>query len=112
MLGGASPLFELMPVLIGDRIAPVLAKAARRDTDPDRRLAPLVFADTQQINYALDVGAAVACGLYFARTPIVLDIGFHYGIEHRVRRQTVLVGLIRPQFGRTRCPDKPLRYLH
>src|SRR6185503_16149901 len=104
-----SPLFELMAVLIGDRIAPVLAKAARRDPDPDRRLAPLVFADTQQINYALDVAAAVACGLYFARTLIIFDIGFHDGIEHRVRRKTILVGLIRAQFGRGRARDNPLR---
>ena len=52
-----------MAVLVGDRIAPVLAETARRDTDADRRLAPLVFADTQQMNDALDVLATVAASL-------------------------------------------------
>ena len=30
----------------------------------------------------------------------MLDIGFHDAVEHVVRRQAVLVGLVRPQFRR------------
>src|SRR3954465_2603328 len=98
-----------MPVLVGDRITPVFAKAARRNPYSNRRLAAFVFTDAHEMDYALDVFTAVALRFNFTQALIMLDVRFHDAVEHVVRRQTVLVRLVRTQLGRRRARDNALR---
>ena len=83
-----------MAVFVGNRIAPIFTKAARRDADTDRRLPALVFTDTQQLDDALDILARITGRLDFSRRMIVLDIRFHDGVEHIIGRKIVLIDLI------------------
>src|SRR5471030_1457594 len=83
-------LLELVAILVGNGIAPVLAQPARRDAYADRRLAALVFADTQQLNYPLDVLAVMTLGLDLAQAEVMLDVGLHDRVKHIVGRQAVL----------------------
>src|SRR6185369_11016494 len=92
-------------ITVGNRIAPILAKATRRDANTDRRLATLVFGNTQQANDTAYGIFRQAAGDDLARTAILFHIGADDRIQHFVGRQRILVGLVRLQFGGRRPND-------
>src|ERR1017187_4838550 len=88
---------ELLPVLRGNRIAPILAETALGDAYAYRRLAALVLVSLDQPHHPLDVPLPLAAGHDLGRAQVLLHVGGHDGIEHRVRRQAILVGLVGAQ---------------
>ena len=94
---------------VGDRVAAVAAEIALADLDPGRRLAALVFG-AQQL--ALDVGdqrfGLAGRGGGFGDRQLALDQRLEDPVEHRIRRQAVLVLLVGAKLGRGRLVDHPL----
>ena len=73
-----------------------------RDFDADRRLPPFVFTPIHQ-SHDPQHGFPIKAHLnHFLDRSIVFDIGFQDRIQYRIRRQTVFVFLIGPQFSRRR----------
>src|SRR5687767_9525361 len=95
---------------VGDGEAPVLAEAARRDSNTDRRLTPFVLAQAHEPHHALHIGTAEPRCDDLSRAQVALDIGLQDRIEHWIGRQAVLVGLAGTQFRRRRALDYALWY--
>src|SRR5690606_5769675 len=95
---------------VGDRIAPIPPERARRDARARRRLAALVFVDSDKPHHLLDRGLGKARGNDLGGRLVAFHVAFHDAVEDIVRRQAVLVGLVGAQFGRRGPRDDAARY--
>src|SRR3954462_2537710 len=92
----------------GDRVAAILAEAARRDLHTGWRLAALVFGAVQQAPDAVD-GVALETPCHdVVDAEIEFNQTFENAVEDLVRRQAVLVGLVGPELGARRLGDDAL----
>src|SRR6516162_1356335 len=103
------PARQLLRPHRADRIAPVLAEAARRDADSDRSLAALVFVALDQAHDLRHVLGRVAARHDVGGTQLLLDVSLENSVEHVIWRQAVLVSLVGAQLCRRRAADDALR---
>src|SRR5689334_17793090 len=96
---GLRHLFPFMPRR-RDRITPVLAEATRRDANSDRGLASLVFVYFDEAHDFADMFRHKTLSNDFRWAQVALDVSLEDGVKDIVRRQRVLVGLIRTKLRR------------
>src|SRR5687768_11776212 len=104
----AVPFLFLSAEFTGNRIAPILAKAAMGDPNPHGSLPALVFVDTDQPGHPLYHGAVKARRDDLLHALVVLHVALQDRIQHFVGRQAVLVDLAGPQFRAGRARDDAL----
>src|SRR5262249_38466380 len=95
-------------VSIGNRHSPVTAKCPGRDLNSWRGLTPLVFGGVNPVDHPSHYPGIMTQSDDRFGPHVSFDIRLENSVEHRIWRQRVLVGLIRPQLGRRRSRDNIL----
>ena len=72
-------------------------------------MTPFVFVYLDEPHDLAHMVRCYALRDYFLRTEIALDVGFENRIQHIVRRQRILVGLVFAELRRWRARDDALR---
>src|SRR6185437_9146947 len=102
-LGGRQPLG--VGEAVRDWIAPVAAEGAARDLYARRGLAALVFGAVEHTPDAPHRGFVMAARHDLVHRHFVLDKTFENVVEFVIRRQRVLIGLVRLELGGRRLGD-------
>src|SRR5690554_879267 len=98
----------LILVAIGDGIFASHAKGLGGQLGSGGGLAALVLSDIDEALNALDQRWLVAEGDNFGQGEFVFNDALENGVEHRIGRQAVLIGLVGAQFSAGRLVDDGL----
>src|SRR5581483_11425943 len=94
---------------VRDRSPPVAAERLRAQLHSRRRLAALVLGAIDHRERALDHVRVESVLRQLLARPVELHVGLEHPVELRVRRQRVLVELVRAQLGARGAVDDRLR---
>src|ERR1700690_2747200 len=97
------------PVAIRYRKPSVPAEGPWCYLDARRRLPPFVFAQVDERNNLFDAIAVETKIKYLFVTPIVFDVCLENRVKDFIRRETVGVFLVKPQFGCRRLRQNSFR---
>src|SRR6266545_1632501 len=106
---GAGRRRDLAAPAVRDRRAAVAAERLRSQPHARGRLAALVLGAVDHRDRALDELGIEAVGRELLARAVELDVRLEDPVEHVVRRQRVLVELVRAQLGARRPVDRRLR---